>query len=157
MTDATGAATSGPVARTLDGAAAGRVARYLGAAALLAVGIDHLWQYSADSYSVVPTIGTLFALNFASATVVAIGLVAPLQRLRGRWGAAAHALLAVAGIAIALGSLVGLEVSETSGLFGFMEAGYRPAIVLSIALEAVTIALLCAFLDALRRDLAARG
>jgi hypothetical protein len=156
MTDAGRAAISGPVARKLDGATASRVARYLGAVALAAVGVDHIWQFWADSYSVIPTIGTLFALNFASATVVAVGLVAPLQRVGRRWGAAALALLAVGGIGIALGSLVGLEVSETSGLFGFMEVGYRPAIVLSIALEATTIALLCAFLAALRRDLAPR-
>ena len=45
--------------------------RYLGALALLGVGLDHLEQYSVDSYSVIPTIGTLFALNFASAALLA--------------------------------------------------------------------------------------
>jgi hypothetical protein len=51
-------------------------------------------------------------------------------------------LLSAAGVGVAAGSLAGLLVSETSGLFGFMEAGYRPAIVLSIALEATAVALL---------------
>jgi hypothetical protein len=129
----------------------GQVARYLGATALVGVGGAHIWQYSVDSYSVIPTIGTLFALNFASALVVALGLVAPLQRLSHRWGRALLALLAATGAAIALGSLAGLEVSETTGLFGFMESGYRAAIVLSIALDAATVVFLTAFLVAGRR------
>ncbi len=45
----------------------GRLARYLGAAALVGVGVDHIWQFYVDSYSVIPTIGTLFALPCASA------------------------------------------------------------------------------------------
>ena len=58
------------------------------------------------------------------------------------------ALLAAAGVGIALGSFAGLEVSESIGLFGFMESGYRSAIVLSIALDAATVILLGAFLVA---------
>jgi hypothetical protein len=120
--------------------------RYLGAAALLAVGIEHLQQYTVAHYSAIPTIGTLFALNFASATVVALGLVAPVERIAHRFGRLLLALLAASGIGIAIGSLAGLFVSESGGLFGFMEAGYRTAIVLSIALEAATALLLGAFL-----------
>jgi hypothetical protein len=116
--------------------------RYLGALALLGVGLDHLEQFSVDSYSVIPTIGTLFALNFASAGLLAAGLAAPVQRLPGRAGRLVVPLLGLAGIGVAAGSLAGLLLSETAGLFGFMETGYRPAILLSIALEATTIALL---------------
>jgi hypothetical protein len=130
----------------------GPVARYLGAVALVGVGVDHLWQYSVDSYSVIPTIGTLFALNFAAALLVALGLVAPLHRLSRRWDRALPALLAVGGVGIALGSFAGLEVSESTGLFGFMESGYRAAIVLSIALDAATVIFLGAFLVAGRSD-----
>jgi hypothetical protein len=126
----------------------GRVARYLGAAALVGVGVDHIWQFYVDSYSVIPTIGTLFALNFASALVVALGLVVPLQRLSPRWGTTLLALLAAGGAGIALGSFAGLEVSETTGLFGFMESGYRGAIVLSLALDAAALILLSTFLGA---------
>jgi hypothetical protein len=43
-------------------------------------------------------------------------------------------------------SLAGLLVSEQAGLFGFMEPGYRPAIMLSLGLEAATIVLLGAHL-----------
>jgi hypothetical protein len=128
------------------GARAGALSRYLGALALLAVGLDHLQQYAIDSYSAIPTIGTLFALNFASATVVSLGLAAPLQRLQGRAGRLAVPMLAMAGVGIAAGSLAGLLISESSGLFGFMEAGYRSAIIVSMVLELATIALLGAHL-----------
>ena len=39
-------------------------------------------------------------------------------------------------------------MSETTGLFGFMESGYRGAIVLSIALDAAALILLSTFLGA---------
>jgi len=119
--------------------------RFAGALALLGVGIDHIVQYYGDSYSVIPTIGTLFALNFASATVVTAGLLAPVRRLAGRWADAILALLAFSGIGIAAGSLVGLLLSEHGGLFGFAERGYREAIVISIVLEVATIMLLGLF------------
>jgi hypothetical protein len=117
-------------------------ARYLGAIALLGVGLDHLEQFSVDHYSAVPTIGTLFALNFVSAALLALGLLAPVRRLPGPAGRWAVPALACGGIGVAAGSLAGLAASESSGLFGFMESGYRGAIVLSIALEVATIVLL---------------
>jgi hypothetical protein len=123
--------------------------RYLGAAALLGVGIDHLQQDFGASYSLIPTIGTLFALNFASAVVIAIGLLAPMERLFRRRGKLIHACFAAAGIAVAVGSLIALLVSEQTPLFGFMETGYRQAIVISIVLEVATTLLLGAFLASL--------
>jgi hypothetical protein len=116
-----------------------RVLRLLGALALLGVGLDHLEQFAVEHYSAIPTIGTLFVLNFAAATVVAFGLVLPIR------GAAAP-LLVYAGIAIAGGSIAALVVSETVGLFGFMETGLRGAIMLSLALEGATVLLLGASL-----------
>jgi hypothetical protein len=132
--------------------AAAVAARYLGAAALLAVGLDHLEQFSAEHYSAIPTIGTLFALNFASAALIAAGLAAPVQRLPGRAGRLAVPVLGLAGIGVAVGSLAGLLLSENTGLFGFMETDYRPAILLSIGLEATTIALLGVHLALRRRQ-----
>ena len=128
--------------------------RYLGAAAILAVGVDHYQQYSADFYSMIPTIGTLFLLNFVSAAAIALGLVAPIRRVAGRFTEAVRALLALGGIGVAAGSLAGLLISENGGLFGFAEVGYRQAIVVSIVFEATAIAVLGAFLAASR---AARG
>jgi hypothetical protein len=120
--------------------------RIAGALALLGVGIDHIVEYYGDSYSVIPTIGTLFFLNFASATIVSAGLLAPVRRLAGRWSEAILALLALSGVGIAAGSLLGLLLSENGGLFGFAEQGYREGIVISIVLEVATIVLLGLFL-----------
>ena len=109
--------------------------RRLGALALFGVGLDHLEPYAVDHYSAIPTIGTLFVLNFVSATLISCGLAAP----PGRLGARAALALRLSGIGVAVGSLAGLVKSENSGLFGFTEAGYRPAILLSIALEVATV------------------
>jgi hypothetical protein len=122
------------------------LARYLGAAALLAVGLGHLEQRAAAHYAAIPTIGTLFLVNFVSATVVAVGLALPLERLGGPAGRHLLALLALSGVGIAAGSVAGLLISETTGLFGFMEDGYRSAIVLSLVLEGATIVLLGTYL-----------
>src|SRR3954452_13265179 len=86
--------------------------RYLGALALLAVGVDHIEQYYVDFYRAVPTIGTLFVLDFIVATVLAVGLLVPLGRLTTRFGDRLFTLLAVAGIGLAGGTLAGLLTSE---------------------------------------------
>ena len=76
--------------------AAALAARFLGALSLLAVGAVHLQQYE-YLYSTIPTIGTLFLLNFAGATALGLGLLAPVERLLGRLGGFVVALLALAG------------------------------------------------------------
>ena len=123
-----------------------QASRYLGAAAVLATGIAHIEQYSVDNYSTVPTIGTLFLLNFIAAIVIAVGLVAPLRRVAGRYTDAVRAVFAVAGIGLGVLSLAALFVSESSGLFGFVEHGYRMAIVVAIVVEAAATVFLVAFL-----------
>jgi hypothetical protein len=122
------------------------LALYLGALGVLVTGLDHLEQYSVDNYSTVPTVGTLFLLNFIAAVVLTVGLVAPLDRVAGRYVDAVRALFAAAGIALGVLSLVALFVSETSGLFGFVEHGYRMAIVVAIAAEAAAAIFLTIFL-----------
>jgi hypothetical protein len=122
--------------------------RVLGALAVLAVGAVHLQQYF-ELYSSVPTIGTLFVLNFAGATVIGLGLLAPVERLAGRFGDAAVALLAAGGIGLAATSFVFLLVSEHRPLFGFMEPGYDPtAIATARVTEVLAVALLSTFLAA---------
>src|SRR5947208_5576926 len=101
-------------------AIATELTRVLGALSLLAVGIDHIDQYFVDYYRAVPTIGTLFLLNFLSAIVVGIALALPLRRIAGRFYDRLVTILAVAGIGIGAGTLAGLLVSESGGLFGFM-------------------------------------
>src|SRR5437764_3144113 len=58
-------------------------ARLLGALAVLAVGSVHLYEFE-HLYSQIPTIGTLFLLNFLGATGIGLGLLAPVQRIGGR-------------------------------------------------------------------------
>jgi hypothetical protein len=121
------------------------VARYLGALAVLATGVAHIEQYTVDNYSTVPTIGTLFLLNFVAAIVITVGLITPLPRTAGPYTDAVRAVFAVVGIGLAVLSLVALFVSESSGLFGFVEHGYRMAIVVAIVVEAAATILLVAF------------
>jgi hypothetical protein len=59
--------------------------RTVGALSLLAVGSIHFQQYL-YFYSAIPTIGTLFVLNLVGATVLGLGLLAPVERFLGRWG-----------------------------------------------------------------------
>jgi hypothetical protein len=127
------------------------VLRALAALALLGVAADHLEELTAAHYAAIPTIGTLFALDVAAATVVAVALLVPLGRLPGRAGRAAPPLVALAGISVAGGSLVALFVSEQTTLFGFTESGYRLAIVVAIACEAAAALLLGADLAGSRR------
>lgn len=116
--------------------------RILGAAAILAVGADHIEQYWVDDYRVIPTIGTLFLLLFIGSTVVGVVLLAPLERLRPRSGRTVWLLAALNGAGMAFGSLAGLIASEHVRLFGFMEHGYRTPIVLAIVSQvAATLAL----------------
>jgi hypothetical protein len=119
--------------------------RYLGALAVLATGIAHIEQYSVDDYSTVPTIGTLFLLNFIAAIVIAVGLIAPLRRVTGRHADLVRAVIAAGGIGLGVLSLAALFVSETTGLFGFVEHGYRMAIVVAIVVEVAATVFLVAF------------
>jgi hypothetical protein len=119
---------------------------YLGALAVLATGVAHIEQYTVDDYSTVPTIGTLFLLNFVASIVIALGLIAPLRRVTGRYTDVIRAVFAVGGIGLGVLSLAALFVSESSGLFGFVEHGYRMAIVVAIVVEVAATVFLVAFL-----------
>src|SRR5438477_11163119 len=61
---------------------ASAILRTVGALAVLVVGAVHLYEYFADYFRVVPIIGPLFALNFAGATVIGLGLLVSSTRLR---------------------------------------------------------------------------
>ncbi|MGH3029391.1 MAG: hypothetical protein ACRDNE_01230 [Gaiellaceae bacterium] len=122
--------------------------RVLGALSVLAVGAVHLQQFF-TLYSEIPTIGTLFVLNFVGATVIGLGLLTPIEALLGRLGGAVVTLLSLGGIALAAAAFVFLLVSERTPLFGFMEPGYDPAAILaSRAAEAATVLFLGGFLVA---------
>ena len=125
---------------------ADEVARYLGAVAIVVVGAIHAQQYYDAYFSFVPTIGTLFLLSFIGSGVVGATLIAPVRRLGRRVSDLILVLAAAGGIGIAAGSLVSLLISEYRPLFGFMESGYRLAIVLALVFDATTTAFLGAFL-----------
>ena len=122
------------------------IARVLGALALLATGAVHLQQF-VRLYSQIPTIGTLFVLNFAGATAIGLALLAPLERHGGRYGSAILVLLASAGIALAAIAFAFLLICEQTPLFGFKEPGYDPsAIAATRGAEIATVLFLGAFL-----------
>jgi hypothetical protein len=122
------------------------LARVLGALAILAVGAVHLEQYFAVHFEVVPIIGPLFALNFAGATVIGLGLLLPLVRPH-----LLQVLLALGGIGLAATSFVFLFVSEHQPLFGFEDYGYRPAILTALAAEGAAVIFLGVYLVARTR------
>jgi hypothetical protein len=123
-----------------------RLALGVGAAAVLATGADHLYEYDVNRFSTVPTIGTLFLLNFISATLLGAGLLLPLGRIAKRFADPLRVLLALGGIGIAATSLIGLWSSETSSLFGFTDYGLRTTIVVAIVAESIAIVTLTAYL-----------
>ena len=125
---------------------AGEVSRYLGGASILVVGAIHAQQYYDAYFRVVPTIGTLFLLSFIGAGVVGTVLFAPVRRLGERFGDLVLSLAALGAIGIALGTLVSLLYSEYAPLFGFMESGYRLAIVLTLVFDGLTTIFLGFFL-----------
>jgi len=123
------------------------ILRVLAAILLLFVGLDHYYEYSVGSYSVLPTIVTLFLLNFISPSLIGLLLLAPLRRLLRRFAPLGLQLLSLAGFGVAATSLAALLVSEQTKLFGFMESNYRPEIIVALGSEgaaAVALALLFA-------------
>jgi hypothetical protein len=121
-------------------------ARVLGALAVLATGAVHLHLYE-GLYSHIATIGTLFFLNFLGATAIGLALLAPVERIGGRYGGVLLALLAAAGIALAAVAFAFLLISEQTPLFGFKEPGYDPpAMAAARAAEVATVVSLGAFL-----------
>jgi len=124
--------------------------RALGAIALFGIAADHLYEYFADHYVAIPTIGTLFLLNGAAGIALGLALLLPLHRLLpARVGQPAVRVAVVAGIGLAGSTLAGLLIAESTPLFGFMEYGYRLVVVLSIVAEVaaiVSLAVLCSVL-----------
>ena len=135
---------------------AGEAARYLGAVSILLVGAVHAQQYYDAYFSYVPTIGTLFLLSFIGAGIVGVALLAPVRKLGRRLGDLILALAALGAIGIAVGTLVSLLVSEYRPLFGFMESGYRLAVVLTFVFDGLTTLFLGVFLLSIGPDLAKR-
>jgi hypothetical protein len=142
----TGGTRGTPWSSTRGRVLASEIGRYLGAVSILVVGGIHAQQYYYDYFYVVPTIGTLFLLSFIGAATVGIVLFAPVRRLGRRLGDLILVLAALGAIGIAVGTFVSLLISEYTPLFGFMESGYRLAIVLTLVFDVLTTAFLGLFL-----------
>jgi hypothetical protein len=119
--------------------------RLAAGAFVLCVGLDHFYEYRIEHYAVLPTIGKLFLLNFLGATACGLLLLAPLSRISRDLARVTWRLAAIGGLAIGITSLIGLLVSEQTPLFGYMELGYRPAVVVGLGSEAAA-ATLCGLL-----------
>lgn len=118
------------------------VLRLLAAASLFAIGGVHIQQYIVQDYRVIPTIGPLFLLNFIAGTVLGLYFLFPARARVGRIRSIVDTLAALSGLGLAIGGAVALIVSEHTPLFGFMEHGYRFAIVFTFAAEGVAIVVL---------------
>jgi hypothetical protein len=105
----------------------------------------HYQQYQYEFYSAIPTIGPLFLGNAIGGTALGLFLLSPVRPLR-RLGGLPDAVAALAGMGLAAGAVIALVISEHVPLFGFQEHGYRFAIVLALASEAVAIVMLTLFL-----------
>ncbi|MGH9002768.1 MAG: hypothetical protein ACRDYV_06535 [Acidimicrobiia bacterium] len=117
-----------------------RLVRPLAAALLLAGGLIHLelWQ---GGYRGIPSIGPLFLLNVVASAAVAVALFIPHRR----WPLAA-------GAALSAGSLAGLVLSRTVGVFGFMESGWTPMALRALAAETGALVALAVCAAAMGRN-----
>jgi hypothetical protein len=127
-----------------------RLLRALGALAILAMGAVHLQLYLGAEYSSIPTIGTLFLLNFAGAVLLGAVLLMPTERLAGTLGRTVVIAASAAGALMAAVSIAFLLISEQTSLFGFMEDGYRAPIVVALIAEGAAVVLLGGYLLAER-------
>ncbi|HET9256497.1 MAG TPA: hypothetical protein VFO16_15045 [Pseudonocardiaceae bacterium] len=101
-------------------------ARWLGVVLTAAMGLIHVWLWF-QGYREIPVIGALFMINaVCSAALVAALLAAP-ARLR-------RATAALAAFFTA-GTLAGLIVSLTIGLFGVHESFHAPLVPTTLIVE----------------------
>jgi hypothetical protein len=110
--------------------------RIVGAALLLAMGAIHLRLWF-DGYRDVPWIGPLFLANAVLGALAALAVVLTPNRWLG-WVSLLSALLL-------LGTLGGLLLSLTVGLFGFYESMSAPLVVPTIAVESAGFVVLAGY------------
>jgi hypothetical protein len=82
--------------------------------------------------------------------VIGVALLAPLEHLLGRHSSVAVVLVTMAGIGVAVVSLLMLIVAERGTLFGFHEPGYDPAAIWRSRLAEIVAACLLTASLALR-------
>ncbi len=117
-----------------------RVARSIAAVLVLTGGAVHfdLWR---GGYEGIRYIGPLFLANVVVSAVIAVALVVRRNRI-----------ILLGGAALALGSLAALALSRTVGLLGFMETGWTPEAMRTVAAEVGALVALTAVFMAGRRQ-----
>jgi hypothetical protein len=100
--------------------------RIVGAALLVAMGAIHLKLWY-DGYRTVPWIGPLFLANAVLGVLAAVAVLLTPARWLG--------VISVLAALLSLGTLGGLVLSLTVGLFGFYESLSAPLVVPTIAVE----------------------
>lgn len=100
-----------------------RVPRILAALLVVVGGVVHfeLWR---TGYRGIPYVGPMFLANVVASGLIAVSLLV-VKDLR----------VAIAGVALSVGSLIGLVLSRTVGLAGFMESGFTVAASRTVAAE----------------------
>jgi hypothetical protein len=111
------------------------VLRVVGALLLVAAGAIHLYLWS-TGYDSIDWIGPLFLLNAVGAFLLAVAVLAAPRRLLF-WPAGAGALLQI-------GTLGGLILASTVGLFGFVESTVASYYWESVIVESVGFVVLVA-------------
>jgi hypothetical protein len=105
----------------------------LGICLTIAMGLIHLRVWF-DGYRELPIIGPLFILNAIGSGVLAAALLAAPARLRG--------LAAIVTALFTAGTLMGLVLSLTVGLFGMHEVLQAPFVIVTLVVETVGVMVL---------------
>ncbi len=109
------------------------VGRLLGVGLTAAMGWIHLHLW-VDGFREVPVVGTLFLLNAIGAAVLAVALLVVPARLLS-------AVAAVTAVFTA-GTLAGLILSLTVGLFGVQESVQTPVVLPTLMVESAGVLVL---------------
>lgn len=118
-----------------------RLTRSFAAVLILVGGLVHLDLWN-NGYRTIPKIGVLFMANFVASAVLAAVVMA-----------SRRAIVALAGIGFAAGSLVAFVLSRTVGIFGFTDVGWNAHATYTVASELGAIVLLAATLLLQRRTM----
>lgn len=133
---AIGAAWPAGVTGTRSAAVTRWAARLVGAGLLATMGGIHLHLYGVG-FSTVPTIGPLFLLNGILGAALALAMLAT----PARW----LAPVSLAGALLEVGTLGGLVLSLTVGLFGWQESLDAPLVHLTIIVESAGFVVMLAY------------
>lgn len=136
------------VHRSSPGTIARTTLRVIGAGLLVAVAGIHLHLYE-GGYRAIHVIGPLFLLNGVVGALAALAVLTVPRKVLP--------LVAVAGAMFSLGTIGGLVLSVTRGLFGFTESWRTPWAVTSVEVESAAAVVLTVLAVVAALDMLAGG